>query len=243
MDAATPRDDDAAALTRRLRETEAELARVTQRLHRLENATSVRLSLMLAAVVRNPRKGLAELPHAVTLLRRRGRRGRPAPAAKAAAHPARPAAPSRAPAVEGLPERLLGASATLVTTRDRPVLAVVAPAETARAWTDGAHVQPLRPDDARAVFAAVTPDVLVVDAAAGRGGPWSGLGSYDVPERDRTLLELLRAARERGVPAVLVPPGTPEEAPMLTDARQLFSAEAPAGATVADLVGAGQEPA
>jgi hypothetical protein len=241
VDAPAP-PPEAAELARRLRETEAELERVTGRLRRLENARSVRLALTLAAVARDPRKGLARL-------RSRGRHpdaaggaGGAARAAPAARRPARPAAAAE-PARERLPERLLGSSVVLVTTRDRPVLAVVGDPATARAWGEDAHVQPLRPDDAAAVFAAVTPDVLVVDAAAGRLGPWSGLGSYAVPERDRTLLDLLRAARDRGVPTVLVPPGTPEEAPMLADARRLFSGEAGPGATVADLVAAGQVPA
>ena len=153
----------------------------------------------------------------------------------------REAAAARTP--DRLPERLLAASAVLVTTRDRPVLAVVAAAPTAQAWSDAARVQPLRPDDAQAVFAVVAPDVLVVDAGAGRSGPWSGLGGYDVPERDRTLLGLLHAARERRVPAVLVASGTPGEAPLLADAGGLFTARVPPGATVADLVAAAQVPA
>lgn len=244
MDAATPREPDTAALARRLHETEVELARVTRRLNRLENATSVRLALMLAAVARHPRKGLAELPHAVTLVRRRTRRVRPAPA-PTAVRTARPGAhESAGPRLpDRLPDRLLAASAVLVTIRDRPVLAVVAGVRTAHAWSDAAHVQPLRPDDAEAVFAVVAADVLVVDADAGRFGPWSGLGGYDVPERDRTLLGLLHAARERRVPAVLVASGTPGEAPLLADAGELFTARVLPGATVADLVAAAEVPA
>ena len=230
MDDVTMEGLDPAVLARRLRETEAELERVTVRLRRLEGATSVRLALMLAAATRNPRKAFARL---------RAHRGGPAPAPKATGRPAHAAGAPQA-AEDTLSERLLASSAVLVVTRDRPVLAVVADAAATRAWSDDAHVQPLRPDDAPAVFAAVTPDVLVVDAGAGGGGPWSGLGTYAVPERDRTLLELLRAARVRGVPAGLVPPGAPEEAPMLADARQLFSGEVGQGATVADLVGAVQ---
>jgi hypothetical protein len=111
------------------------------------------------------------------------------------------------------------------------VLAVVADAASRQQWGDDAHVQPLRPDDALAVFATVLPDLLVFDAAAGGGaGPWSGLGTYEVPERDRTVLDLLRAARDRGVPAVLVRGNAPEEAPMLADARNLFSGEVAQGA-------------
>jgi hypothetical protein len=235
---------DSADLTRRLREAEAELARVTLRLRRLEDSASVQLAQLLTAAARNPRENLPHLPRAAAGIVRRRRKPKPGAAAAKAAAP-RAAAAARgaavgAPAAERLPDRLLAASAVLVATRDRPVLAVVADAGTARAWAADAHVQLLRPDDAPAVFAAVTADVLVVDAAAGQGGPWLGLGTYAVPERDRTVLELLRAARDRGVPAVLVPPDTQQEAPMLDDARPLFAGSAARGAGVGDLLTAGR---
>jgi hypothetical protein len=256
-------------LTRRLRETEAELARVTLRLRRLESSGTVQLAQLLVAAVRNPRKGLVDLPRGSAVLVRRwwarragrlrpgvsspagaGRRGgaapspgpkdgRPQPGRAAQGGEEDPGAPAGA----RLADRLLAASAVLVTTRDRPVLAVVADPASAQRWSEQAHVQRLRPDDAVAVFAAVMPDVLVVHPAAGRSGAWSGLGTYAVPERDRTVLELLRAARDRGVPAVLVPPVTREEAPMLTDARPLFSGEAPPDAGVDELLAAGRVPA
>jgi hypothetical protein len=250
MDVPTPPVLDAADLARRLRETEAELARVTLRLRRLEDSTSVQVARLLRGVAKNPRKGLADLPHAAARIarRRRGRRGRPdsssptvrerGPATRGTGTP-RAATPAE-PAAQRLPDRLLAASAVLVTTRDRPVLAVVADEASRQRWGDDAHVQPLRPDDALAVLATVLPDVLVVDAAAGRDGPWSGLGTYEVPERDRTVLDLLRAARDRGVPAVLVRGSGPEEAPMLADARNLFSAEVAPDAAIADLVAAGR---
>lgn len=257
MDAATPPMPDA-DLARRLRETEAELARVRHRLDRLESSTTVQLARAVAAAVRTPRTGLPQLPRAVAVLLRR-RRGRgPAPSSPGPPRGGKPG--TRGPGAGGgpgptggggaagasgerLPDRLLAASAVLVATRDRPVLAVVADAARASAWSDGAHVQWLRPDDAVAVFAAVTPDVLVVDAAAGRDGPWSGLGTYVVPERDRAVLDLLRAARDRRIPAVLVPAATPEEAPMLADARQLFSGQVSPGAGVDAVLAAAQEPA
>jgi hypothetical protein len=263
MDVPTPSVPDAADLALRLRETEAELARVTLRLRRLEDSTSVRLAQLLAAAVRNPRTAPASLRQAAALIGRRARRhrggagassgpsgerdaggaraarGRPKPAAAPPAAGGNGGADG-AHAADRLPDRLLAASAVLVTTRDRPVLAVVADPDSARAWGEDAHVQLLRPDDALVVFAAVTPDVLVIDAAAGRGGPWSGLGTYEVPERDRTVLDLLRAARDRGVPAVLVPPDPPEEGPMLADAGELFSRRVSRGAAVADLVAAAQ---
>jgi hypothetical protein len=260
---------DTAELTRRLRETEAELARVTLRLRRLESSGTVQLAQLLAAALRNPRRGVVELPRETATLVRRwrrrraarrsvvldgsppaGRRGRGQEEGGAGAdeRPRRAASPSASRggkagaglAGDSLPDRLLAASAVLVATRDRPVLAVVAEPWPADTWSEGAHVQRLRPDDAAAVFAAVSPDLLVVDARAGQSGPWSGLGTYAAPDRDRTVLELLRAARDRAVPTVLVRPVPPEEAPMLADARPLFTGEAPAEASLDDLLAAGR---
>jgi hypothetical protein len=250
VDPTSPPVLDAADLARRLRETEAELARVTLRLRRLEDSAAVQLAQLFAAAARDPRRRLPGLPRAAAgILRRRWRRKgrqtssppppRPSHRATRATGTSAGGTPS-APTGERLADRLLAASAVLVTTRDRPVLAVVTDVASARAWSEDAHVQLLRPDDALAVLAAATPDVLVVDAAAGRAGPWTGLGTYDVPERDRTLLELLRAARDRDIPTVLVPADASEEAPMLADARRLFSGHAGPGSAVADLVAAGR---
>lgn len=258
---------DTVELTRRLRETEAELARVTLRLRRLESSGSVQLALLLAAAVRHPRSGLGQLPRESAALVRRVRARRAArPSGPSGGHPAdagRAGAPAssgpvarqraqRGPDAAGirddagdaerdgaaLADRLLRVSAVLVAPRDRPVLAVVADPPSADAWSGTARVQRLRPDDATAVFAAVTPDLLVVEAGAGRIGPWSGLGTYLVPERDRTVLELLRAARDRRIPTLLVRSAVADAAPMLADARSLFSAEAAPGASVDDLLAA-----
>jgi hypothetical protein len=256
---------DTAELARRLRETEAELARVSLRLRRLESSGTVRLAQLVAAAVRNPRRGLVDLPRgAADIVRRsrarRGARGHvssstrdsrddrtantgtgagPQSVARGRATVDQPADPGLG---GGLGDRLLAASALLVTTRDRPVVAAVADPASAQAWAEGAHVQRLRPDDAAAVFAALTPDVLVVHPVAGRSGPWSGLGTYAVPDRDRTVLELLLAARERGVPAVVVAPATPAEAPMLVDARPLFAGEVGPDAAIDEILAAALVP-
>ena len=252
---------DTVELARRLRETEAELARVTLRLRRLESSGTVQLALLVAAAVRSPRKGLTELPReSAALVRRvRARRtagrsaaaggGRPGSAASGAAQKRSQQAASLSSRArdddgdvprsgEHLAERLLHASAVLVEIRDRPVFAAVSDTASARAWSEAAHVQRLRPDDATAVFAAVAPDVLVVEAGAGGTGPWSGLGTYVVPERDRMVLELLRAARERSIPTVLVRSAAADAAPMLAAVRSLFTGEAPAGASVDDVLAA-----
>jgi hypothetical protein len=239
---------DTVELTRRLREAEAERDRVTAQLQRLESSTALQLARVLAAGARNPRRGIVDVPRetASLLRRRRSRRAGVAP------QPARTSAAASPPVRQGpatagdratsagadLGSRLLAASALLVLPRDRPVLAVVAGPSLGRAWADAALVQVLRPDDATAVLAAVGPDVLVVSAAAGRAGPWAGFGSYEVPERDLTVRELLLAARDRNVPAVLVAAEHGQDLPMITDVRSLFAGEVPEGATVGDVLAA-----
>ena len=127
---------------------------------------------------------------------------------------------------------MLAASATVVVLRDRAVLAVVAGDAMSETWRRDANVQRLRPDDALAVFATVTADALVVDPAAGALGPWGGLGTYAAPQRDLTVLELLSAARDRGVPSVLCEPADEQTAPMLLDAVSSFTRVVPADAPV-----------
>jgi hypothetical protein len=187
-----------------------------------------RLSAQVSRAVRlarHPRRALAGLRR--RLARGRGRAGVAASAQRPAGSPTASAGreaaePPKEPGAE-LAARLVAASATLVLTHDRPVLAVVAGDEEAASWAADAYVQRLRPDDALAVFATATPDALVVHAGAGRRGPWAGLGTYAVPPRDLAVLELVEAARRRGIPSVLsMSPGDPST-PMLQDARSAFT--------------------
>ena len=227
---------DAEELARRLREVEAERDRVAARLRRLEGSRAVRLA-RAAARLRRWRPGRTDQPSpqvsSASAAVAAPPASRPRTATVAAARPAaRPAAP------EPLGSRLLGASALLVVPRDRPVLAVVAEPSVARRWADDALVQPLRPDDAAAVLAAIRPDVLVVHAGAGRSGPWAGFGGYEVPERDAAVLDLLRDAAERQVPAVLVGAEDGRPLPVLADAGVRFAGEVAWGAGVAEVLAA-----
>jgi len=177
-----------------------------------------RLSTQVSRAVRlarHPRRALAGLRR--RLARVRGRAG-VAPSAERRLS----GGPPKEQGAE-LAARLVASSTTLVLTHDRPVLAVVAGDEEVASWAADAYVQRLRPDDALAVFATATPDALVVHAGAGRRGPWAGLGTYAVPPRDLTVLELVEAARRRGIPSVLsTSPGDPAT-PMLQDARSAFT--------------------
>jgi hypothetical protein len=185
-------------------------------------STQVSRALRLA---RHPRRALAGLRRRLARVR-----GRAAVAASAQRPPDAAAAsagqeagkPPKEPGAE-LAARLPASSATLVLTHERPVLAVVAGDEEAATWAADVHVQRLRPDDALAVFATVTPDALVVHAGSGRRGPWAGLGTYAVPPRDLTVLELVEAARRRGIPSVLSMSPGDQSTPMLQDARSAFT--------------------
>ena len=187
-----------------------------------------RLSTQVSRAVRlarHPRRALAGLRRRLARVRGRTEAAAPTqqPSGSATASAGREIRePSKEPGAE-LAARLLASSAILVVTHDRAVLAVVAGDEEAAGWAVDAYVQRLRPDDAFAVFAAATPDALVVHAGAGRRGPWAGLGTYAVPARDLTVLELVEAARRRGIPSVLCMSPGDQATPMLRDARSTFT--------------------
>jgi hypothetical protein len=185
-------------------------------------------------LARHPRRTLAGLRRRLARVRGRAEVAASAqrPPGSASASAGREVGePPKKPGAE-LAARLLASSVTLVVTHDRPVLAVVAGGEEAAAWSADAYVQRLRPDDALAVFAAATPDALVVHAGAGRLGPWAGLGTYAVPPRDLTVLELVDAARRRGIPSVLSMSPDDAAIPMLQDARSAFTSVVAPEATV-----------
>jgi hypothetical protein len=94
-------------------------------------------------------------------------------------------------------------SAHLVAAHDRPVVAGVLARGTAGALEPATHLSLLRPNDALRIMERIRPDVLLVESAAARWGPWVHLGSYGALERDRLLLALLDHARAAAVPSVL----------------------------------------
>ncbi|RKS71472.1 hypothetical protein CLV35_3270 [Motilibacter peucedani] len=190
-----------AELARRLRETEAELARTAARLRRLESSTAVQVAQVLIAGAKDPRRAPLTVPRELVGLGRRWR----ARGARRTATPLDPPPPPPVPAAAGdqLGARLLEGYARVAVPRTRPVVAGILAQESADLLRPAVHLTRLRPDDAEAVLGAVAPEVLLVDAGAAVLGPWAHLGTFAAPERDRTLLALLRAASAGGATTVL----------------------------------------
>lgn len=211
---ATPSVLETAELTRRLRETEAELARTTARLLRLESSTAVQAAQVLISAARDPKQAARTLPREALRLGRqwRSRGSRRAPMPLDRTSPAatsgpgtRTGTPQRGgtPQVDGLGERLLAGTGVVVVARDRPLVAGILAQDGLPVWASATHLTLLGPDDAVAVLDRARPDVLVVDAGAAVVGPWAHLGTFAAPERERTLLAVLRAARETGCATLL----------------------------------------
>ncbi len=117
----------------------------------------------------------------------------------------RAAAVAASPTPADEPPKLIDVVAVAVTVRDHPVIAGILEPATIRALRPYATVNQLLPNDAEDVLRCSTPDVFLVEATAGQAGPWTGLGTYTDPERDRQLLELVQLAKAVGIPVVLWP--------------------------------------
>lgn len=206
---------ETADLARRLRETEAELTRVTTRLRRLESSTAVQVATVMIAGARDPRRAPVTVPRELVRLGRRWR----ARGGNRTPTPLDPPAPGRAagqsvgvstpPAATGaqrqhdeLATRLLAGYARTLQPRTRPVVAAIV-AEAGARLGETTHLTRLRPDDASAVLAAVGAEVLLVDTRAATSGVWAHLGTFDAPERERTLLDLVHRAQAADIRTVL----------------------------------------
>jgi hypothetical protein len=225
---ATSAEDLLAAveLRRQLAESHAELERVRGQLARVESSTAYQATSVVVRGVRRPRTALISIPRDLFRLYRRGR------ARSGSSRPAALATPSVTVGVDmaaatvppkssDRPPKLSDFLAVAVTVRDRPVIAGILSPETIATLGPYATVNPLLPNDAEDVLRSSTPDLLLVDSSAANAGPWTGLGTYIAPERDRQMLELVRMARAGCVPAVLWE-GQDAPAPLFVAAASVF---------------------
>ncbi|HEY8480585.1 MAG TPA: hypothetical protein VIL71_12210 [Spirillospora sp.] len=182
-----------------LREREARLAELEQRLNALEASTAVQFGRLVAGAARNPRRG-PRLPRELYRLWRR--RNAPVPASRSG--DARPVQPDR---VDRPENRLLVAGPC-----DRLIVAGVLAPGTVPRLAEHAEVVPLYPHDAAIVLDRADVDLVVVDAAAGDpGGPWAYLGVPGMHDRDAALDEIRTISAARSLPVVLLgetPPPT-----------------------------------
>jgi hypothetical protein len=216
----------AVELRRQLAESDAELERVRGELSRVQSSTAYLVAKVVVRGVRRPRTALISVPRDLFRLYRRGRVRRGTSKAAALTTPTVKTemdmtVPTVPPTSSEQPPRLSDFLAVAVTARDRPVIAGILSHETIATLRPYATVNSLLPNDAEDVLRCSTPDLLLVDSSAAEAGPWTGLGRYVAPERDRQVLELVQMARARSVPAVLWH-GKDAPAPLFAAAASVF---------------------
>jgi hypothetical protein len=184
-------DRQVARLKAALADREARVRILEARVAALEASTSLRVGRAVTDAARRPGKGVVTLPR--ELYRMWRHRGAPNVVTSVDARE-RPMFSARDE------DRLIAGSPM----KGLVVAGVLAPAA-AEALGRTAHVVPLLPHDAALILDGADVDLVVVDAAAGApGGPWAYLGVPGVPDRERALLALMRVARDRRRPLVLL---------------------------------------
>ncbi|GLW61759.1 hypothetical protein Arub01_00030 [Actinomadura rubrobrunea] len=187
-----------------LRESQARVQELEQRLAALEASAALQFGRLVAGAARNPRRRAPRLPRELYRLWKK----RHAPASAAASATARESRTRvQVDRVERPEDRLLVAAPC-----ERVVIAGILGRAAAAALADHVKIVHLYPHDARLVLDAADVDMVVVDAAAGEpGGPWAYLGTPGVYDREQVLHEVRELARLRGLPLVLwgeaPPPG------------------------------------
>src|SRR3954451_1887627 len=181
-----------ARLRAALRDREARVNELEERLAALESSTTMQFGRVFAAAARRPTRGAVRLPRQLYRLWKRRDAPQPQPSGERRTHVD----------LVGLPrpeDRLLvGPPPDTLT-----IAGVLGPACQATA-ADCARVVPLLPHDAVLALDAADADMVIVDAAAGApGGPWAYLGEPGVYDREQALGSLIDTARDRGLPVVL----------------------------------------
>src|SRR6266545_1089709 len=181
-----------AKLRAALRDREARVIELEERLAALESSTTMQFGRVVAAAARRPARGAVRLPRQLYRLWRRRDAPQSQPGGERRAHVD----------LGGLPrpeDRLLLAGPTDALT----IAGVLGPACQATA-ADCARVVALLPHDAALALDAADADVVIIDAAAGApGGAWAYLGEPGVYDREQALGSLIETARDRGLPVVL----------------------------------------
>src|SRR5918992_1618460 len=181
-----------AKLRAALRDREARVHELEERLTALETSTTMQFGRVFAQAARRPARGAVRLPRQLYRLWKR----RDAPQSAASGERRTDLDLTGLPRPE---DRLLLAGPTDEIT----IAGVLGPACQATA-TDFARVVSLLPHDAVLALETADADMVVVDAAAGApGGAWAYLGEPGMYDREQALGALLETARGRGLPVVL----------------------------------------
>jgi hypothetical protein len=181
-----------AKLRAALRDREARVHELEERLAALESSTTMQFGRVFAQAARRPARGAFRLPR--QLYRLWKRRDAPLPASTGERRTNLDL--SALPRPED--RLLLAGPADEIT-----IAGVLGPACQATA-AGFARVVSLLPHDVVLALETADADMVVVDAAAGApGGAWAYLGEPGVYDREQALGTLMETARERGLPVVL----------------------------------------
>jgi hypothetical protein len=214
-----------ADLAGRLRAAEAEVGRLRSQLQRVEASAAYQVGQVLSEGARHPRSAPLQVPRQLFGLYRRWRRAggtRHAPAIPDASWSSRGTMPTSAAEATDVARVLAERVPLGVCERDLPVVAGVLHPRTRLALEQCANVVPLPPSGGHVLLDRVRPDVLLVDASAGREGQWAHVGTYADPARDRDLLELVATARGRHIPVVAWRSVPTSHAPLFAEAADVF---------------------
>ena len=202
-DPATPvrANRQVAKLRAALREREARVIELEERLTALENSTATQFGRAVAAAARRPARGMIRLPRQLYRLWKRKDTPQPQSSEERRRH-------IDLAGVDRPEDRMLVAAPADGLT----IAGVLGPAALAAAAGAAARVVPLLPHDAALAIDSADADLVIVDAAAGApGGAWAYLGEPGVYDREQALAVLMDTARDRGLPVVLwgdtPPPG------------------------------------
>lgn len=188
---------DSARLRSQLRQAEARAERAERALERMERSAKYTVGSLFVEAARSPRR-LLLLPRDLWRVwrLRKSRRG---------SAPSAPVTRTRRDEVLDLDAaRLLLPRAS---TRPDNGFAIVGALDEAltSAWSSYAAVSSALPHDAAEIVSTVGADVVVIDSAAALPGqPWSFLGDPAAADRQIAARRLIEAARERGIPVVLL---------------------------------------
>jgi hypothetical protein len=217
-------------LEARVREFESQLRRARERVTALETSATYRLGKTLAEAARRPGKDTLKLPVRVWRLYQ----NRAVPQATTPPPAPLEIEPAAAPGGRLDPESrlLLAWSTAQIVPKTTLSVAGVWTEETLQALSVDCVANTLGPNDALLILERTQPDLVLIEAAAGRAGhPWAAMGTPIGAERDRRLADILDHAHGIGVPVVFwwnIPPG---EAPGLAHLARRCDAVVADGAT------------
>ncbi|MFM7211208.1 MAG: hypothetical protein ACKOYQ_04255 [Actinomycetota bacterium] len=188
---------DSARLRGQLRQAEARAERAERALERMERSAKYTVGSLLVEAARSPRR-LVLLPRDLWRVWRLRRRARGTPGGAGSTRT------RRDDALDTDAARLLVPRASARPDSAFAIVGALSEA-TAAAWSPYAAVTPALPHEAAETLRALGADLVVIESASALPGEsWAFLGDPAAADRQLAALRLIDAAREQGIPVVLL---------------------------------------